>query len=259
MEERRLGPVVGLGTWNTFGGDARLAAEVVDAALDAGTRSVDSSPMYRGAERSLAAALEGRREDVVVATKIWAGSVQEGRKQFADQLEWFGRVEVEQVHNLVAWREHLPWLEEERERGAIDRLGVTHYQAGAFGELATALRTGRFQTLQVPYNPGERDCERELLPLAGELGAAVIAMRPLGGGSLVGRSPAARELEPLRPFGVETWAQALLKWALSDERIDAVIPATRNPDHARANAQAGSLPWLGQEERALVERLATSR
>lgn len=258
MEARRLGPVVGLGTWNTFGSGAHLAREVVGAALTAGTRLFDSSPMYGGAERSLAAALESGREDATVATKIWAGSVAEGREQFARQLDSFGRVEVEQVHNLVAWREHLPWLEAERERGTIGRLGVTHYQASAVGELATALRTGRFQTLQVPYNPLERQCEHELLPLAAELGVAVLVMRPLAQGALVGRAPTERELEPLHEFGIETWPQALLKWALSDKRIDAVIPATRNPEHAKANAQAGSPPWLGAEERALVERLATA-
>ena len=258
MVRRRLGPVVGLGTWNTFGGDERLAREVVSAAWEGGTRLFDSSPMYGGAERSLAAALEGRREDAVVATKIWAGSMAEGREQFARQLAWLGRVEVEQVHNLLAWREQLPWLDEERERGAIGRLGVTHYSPGAFDELATALRTGRFQTIQVPYNPRERECERELLPLAAELGVAVIVMRPLGEGALLRRPPAANELEPLRSFGVETWAQALLKWALSDERVDVVIPATRNPDHARANAKAGEPPWLGAEERGLVEHLVLS-
>jgi diketogulonate reductase-like aldo/keto reductase len=57
MEERRLGPVIGLGTWSTFGGDADLARAVVGAALDAGCRLIDSSPMYGGAE----AALPGRR------------------------------------------------------------------------------------------------------------------------------------------------------------------------------------------------------
>ena len=55
MEERRLGPVVGLGTWNTFGADADQAHEVVGAALDTGVRRFDSSPMYRGAEGALAA------------------------------------------------------------------------------------------------------------------------------------------------------------------------------------------------------------
>jgi aryl-alcohol dehydrogenase-like predicted oxidoreductase len=64
------------------------------------------------------------------------------------------------------------------------------------------------------------------------------------------------QLAPLREFGVATWPQALLKWALSDARVDLVIPATRSAAHARANAAAGSPPWLRPEERALVERLA---
>lgn len=255
MEERRLGPVVGLGTWNTFGGDDELARDVVAAALANGTRLVDSSPMYGRAERSLARALGDRRERTVVATKVWAPTVEQGRAQLADQLGWFGRVDVEQVHNLVSWREHLPWLQEERDAGRIGRLGVTHYSPSAFGELAVAMRTGLFEAVQLPYNPFERECERELLPLAAELGIAVIVMRPLGEGELVRRAPDPDELEPLRPFGVASWAQALLKWALSDERVDVVIPATRNPLHAAENALAGEPPWLGPEERRLVERL----
>ncbi len=256
MEERRLGPVVGLGTWNTFDRDAALAEEVVAAAFDAGTRLVDSSPMYGGAEPSLSQALAPRRGEAVVATKIWSRDVGDGRAHFARQLEWFGRVDVEQVHNLVSWPEHLPWLEAERAAGRIGRIGVTHYSSAAFGELERALRTGRFETLQVPLNPHERECEERLLPLAEELGVAVIVMRPLGEGSLLRRPPAPEELTPLEPFGVRTWAQALLKWALSDPRVDVVIPATTSPEHARANAAAGEPPWLGPVERRLVERLA---
>jgi diketogulonate reductase-like aldo/keto reductase len=253
METRRLGPVVGLGTWNTFGGDAALAREVVGAALDGGCRLVDTSPMYGGAEASLAAALEGRRDRAEVATKIWAGSVEEGQEQFRRQLGWYGRVEIQQIHNLVSWERHLEWLEREREAGSIDRLGVTHYAASAFDELARALRTGRFQTLQVPLNPLERECERELLPLAAELGVAVIVMRPLGSGALVRNAPSSEELAAL---GVESWPDALLKWALSDERVDVVIPATRQPERARANAAAGSPPWFDAEQRRLVESFA---
>jgi diketogulonate reductase-like aldo/keto reductase len=256
IAERRLGPVVGLGTWNTFGSDVRNATEVVGAALAAGVRLVDSSPMYRGAEQALGRGLEGRREGVTVATKIWTASVEEGRSQYARQVEWFGRVEIEQVHNLVAWREHLEWLEREREDGRVDKLGVTHYQAGAFGEVATALRTRRFDTVQLPYNPHEREVEEELLPLAAELGVAVIVMRPLGGGALVRRSPRDRDLEPLRAFGVETWAQALLKWVLSDERVDVAIPATSRVERVAENVRAGEPPWFGPDERALVAELA---
>jgi diketogulonate reductase-like aldo/keto reductase len=257
IEERRLGPVVGLGTWNTFGTDADNAHAVVGAALEAGIRLFDSSPMYRGAEQSLGTALEGRREGTTIATKIWTSSAGEGREQYAHQQEWFRRVEIEQVHNLVAWREQLEWLEVERDEGRIDKLGVTHYQAAAFGEVAQAIRTRRFDAVQLPYNPREREVEEELLPLAAELGVAVIVMRPLGGGDLVRRAPSERELEPLRAFGVETWAQALLKWVLSDARVDVAIPATSRPERTAEHARAGQPPWFGAEERALVAELAS--
>lgn len=256
MEERRLGPVVGLGTWNTFGADVRNATDVVGAALDAGVQLFDSSPMYRGAEQSLGHALRGRRDMTTVATKIWTAAVEEGREQYARQVEWFGRVEIEQIHNLVAWREHLQWLEREREEGRVDKLGVTHYDAGAFTALATALRTGRFDVVQLPYNPHEREVEEELLPLAAELGVAVIVMRPLGGGDLVRHSPSERELEPLRAFGVETWPQALLKWVLSDRRVDVAIPATSKAERPAENVGASGPPWFGPDERALVAELA---
>ena len=255
MDERRLGPVVGLGTWNTFRSDAGHASAVVEAAFDAGVRCFDTSPMY-SSEEALGAALAPRRDDATVLTKIWTPSPEEARRQFADQLSWFGRIEVEQVHNLVAWEQHLPWLEAERAGGRIGRLGVTHYSPSAFGELARALRTERFQTLQIPLNPHQREAERELLPLAAELGVAVIVMEPFDSGALVQRQPRAEELAPLREFGVETWPQALLKWILSDPRVDLVIPATSKPERAAENAAAGEPPWLGPEERAYIERLA---
>ena len=255
MEERALGPVIGLGTWNTFEDDVEAAEVIVGAALEKGCRLFDTSPMY-ASEEALGLALGPRRREATVATKIWAGSAEEGRQQLENQLRWFDRVEIEQVHNLVSWEQHLPWLEAERDAGRIERLGVTHWQASAFPELARALRTGRFSTLQVPYNPLERECERELLPLAKELGVAVIVMRPLGDKSRLPNPPPAEALAPLLEFGITTWPQALLKWALSDERIDVVIPASGNPDHVRENAAAGEPPWLGDEERRLIERLA---
>ena len=257
MEQRRLGPVVGLGTYGTFLGDAGLAREVVGAALAAGTSVFDSSPMYGAAEASLGAALQGRREEASIATKIWAPSVEEGRAQYAAQRRYFDRVEVEQIHNLVAWREQLDWIEAKRDAGHVDRVGVTHYDARAFDELERALRTGRFDTVQIPFNPFGRDCETRILPLAAELDVAVIVMRPLGGarGERLRREPGPEALAPLRPFGIETWPQALLKWCLSDPRVDLVIPATSRPERAVANAGAGVPPWFGEDERRYVEEL----
>ena len=246
-----------MGTWSTFDvphteeADARL---VVQAALDAGTRVMDSSPMYGRAEGVLGRALGDRREDAIVATKIWSSSVEEGRAQFAAQLDFYGgRVDLLQVHNLVAWREHLPWMEAERDAGRIGMLGATHWNPSAFGELAEVMQTGRIVAIQIPWNPLEREAEQRILPLAADLGLGVLAMRPYGEGDLLRRAPAAEDLEPL---GVASWAEALLRWCLSDPRVHVPIPATRSPAHAAENAGAGDGRVFDADERALVERLA---
>ncbi len=254
--------MIGLGTWSVFDVPARgepVAAEVVRSAFAAGTRLVDSSPMYGRSEEVLGRALEavGVRADALVATKIWTSSVAKGGRQLARQLSFFsGRVDLEQVHNLVVWRQHLDLLEAERAAGRIGLLGATHYDHRAFDELARVMRTGRIQSIQVPYNPLEREAELEILPLAAELGLGVIAMRPFAEGQLLPGPRHPEALEPLAPFGVRTWAQALLKWCLSDPRVHVAIPATANPVHAAENCEAGSPPWLGPEERGLVEELA---
>ncbi len=262
METRALGrsgaelPVVGLGTWNTFDlpDDRQEVADgVVEAAFAEGTRLVDSSPMYGRAERVLGRALGPRRSETFVATKIWTPTLATGREQLEEQLGFYdGLIDLEQVHNLVAWQEHLDWLEDEREAGRIRFLGATHYASSAFDELARVMRTGRIEAIQIPLNPYEREVERQILPLAEQLGLGVIVMRPLGEGALL-PGPDESLLEPL---GVETWAQALIKWALSDPRVTAVIPATTSAEHARENAAAGSPPWFGPDERRLVEELA---
>jgi len=267
METRALGssglevPVIGMGTWQTFDvhGDAGVAGarRVVDVALAAGTRFFDSSPMYGAAERVLGRTLEGRRGDALVATKLWASTDVEARQQAARALQWFGgHVDLYQVHNLVGWTERLDLLESLRERGALRAIGATHYKPSAFAELCRVMRSGRIGAIQVPYNPRERSVEREILPLAEELGLGVVVMRPLGEGALARRAPSAARLAPLREYGVETWAQALLKWILSDRRCHVAIPATSRPEHMRDNAAAGEPPWLDEDARAYVARLA---
>jgi diketogulonate reductase-like aldo/keto reductase len=257
-------PVVGMGTWKTL--DVRGPAEaarhaIVREALDAGAGLVDTSPMYGEAERVLAEGLAPRRAEAVVADKVWTSSVAEGEAQVRRALRWYGgRVECYQVHNLVAWRDHLPRLEARREAGEVDVLGATHYSPGAFDELARVMRTGRIGMVQVPYDPGRREAEREILPLAAELGLGVVVMTPLGGSRrLAARPPSPAALAPLRDHGVRTWAQALLKWILSDPRVTAVIPATTTPGRMAENAAAGEPPWLGRADRDLVARLVSPR
>jgi len=251
MERRRFGrtgwdvPVIGLGTWQTF--DVGRAGEsgarqVIETVWEGGTRFFDSSPMYGRAESVLGRALGERRDDALVATKIWAPSAEEAREQFEAQLRFYGgRVDLEQVHNLVSWRQQLEWMEAERDAGRIRAIGATHYSRGAFDELETVMQTGRIDAIQVPYNPLEREAERRILPLAAELDLGVIAMRPLGGGALARRHDAGD----------------LLRWTLGDERVHVAIPATSSPDHARANLAAGGPPWPSPAKRAAFDEEVT--
>jgi len=129
MERRVLGrtgltvPAVGMGTWRTFDvQEAAAEAELwalVDEALRAGANLSDSSPMYGEAERVLAAALTGRRNEAIVATKGLGFDAGEGRMQARRALDWFGgRIDLYQIHNLMAWRAHLEMLERPRDDGS---------------------------------------------------------------------------------------------------------------------------------------------
>lgn len=268
MERRKLGesgievPAVGLGTWRVL--DVRGPREeerhdVVRAALDAGANLFDSSPMYGEAERVLGDALEVHgRDDAIVATKVWTSDDREAERQIQDALGYFGgRVDLYQVHNLVAVERRLGVLHRLREEGRVRSVGATHYSRSAFPDLMSVMQSGRVDFVQVPYNAADTAVAEEVLPLAEELDLGVIVMVPLGSGSLVRNAPSQSDLEPLRQFGVETWAQALLKFVLSDRRVSCAIPATSSPERMRENARAGEPPWFGDEEREYVARLAS--
>lgn len=269
MERRALGgtgldvPVLGMGTWRTFDvNDAaaeRVRRDIVSAALAHGMSLFDTSPMYGHAERVLGDALGAHRADALVADKVWTSDGDEADAQIERALAWYGgRIDVYQVHNLVAWRAQLAKLERLRDAGHVRVIGATHYQHAAFPELLAVMRTGRIGQVQVPYNAADHTAAREILPAAADLGIGVLVMRPLGEGALARRRVDPQALQPLRAFGVTTWAQALLKWILSDPRVHCAIPATSRVEHVVGNAAAGAPPWFDEQTRRYVARLATA-
>ena len=268
MERRRLGRsgleagVVGMGTWRTFdvrGGKVEKdRALLVDRAVAAGVDLFDSSPLYGEAERVLGQSLQPMRGQVLVATKVWSADDRVATRQIEEALGFFGGcVDIYQVHNLVATPRRLDMLEALKVEGRVRAIGATHYSESAFGQLRTVMEEGRVDVIQVPYNPLQRQVEHEILPLAAELDLAVLIMRPFGGGELMRMTPTPQALAPLKEFGVTTWAQALLKWVLSDRRCHVAIPATSSQAHLDGNLAAASPPWFGEKERDLVGRLAS--
>ena len=227
-------PVVGMGTSKTFDvadvDDARQ--QVTDAALDDGATFVDSSPMYGHAERILGATLGDRRGEAIVATKVWTPDDDEAERQIDASLALLRRPRrgVPGAQPRRVARPASTSSSARRDRGEVDVVAATHWQARAFDELETVMRTGRIGAIQVPYNPHEREVERRIFPLAA--GArdrrhpdAPVRRRRARSGA----RPSAAELAPLAEFGVTTWPQALLKYGLSHPATSVSIPATTQP------------------------------
>jgi aryl-alcohol dehydrogenase-like predicted oxidoreductase len=243
-----------MGTFRTFDTEASRRS-LIEAAVDWGIDLFDSSPMYGRAEATLARDLGEIRDRVQVATKVWTPGADEGRAQSEHALRLFGWIDVYQVHNLVNVPAQLGLLEGLKAEGRVRAVGATHYQETAFDELAALMRSGRLDMVQIPYNPLRRAAERELLPLAESLGIGVFVMSPLRHGIMDCRPTA----DQLRELGVETWAEAVIKWIASDSRVTTVLTATQSSEHARQNARAGDAPFFSRSQRELVVQISAAR
>ena len=195
MQTRKLATLqvspIGMGTWKTF--DVRSEAEIairkeiISACLSEGVAFLDSSPMYGESESVVGVTTEGKRDQFQLATKVWCTGLSQGRAEIARSFERFrtNYIDVFQIHNLLDWETHLATLEGLKAEGRIGLIGITHYLTESYPEMIRIMKNRRISTIQIPYNVLERTCEREILPLAAELGIGVIVMQPLGVGRLV--------------------------------------------------------------------------
>jgi aryl-alcohol dehydrogenase-like predicted oxidoreductase len=241
-------PVIGCGTWLGFDVGGRpleipVRAKVLDELFAAGGRVVDSSPMYGRAEEVVGGLLGSRtkRDAAFVATKVWTTGKREGIEQMERSMALLRceHIDLMQVHNLVDWQVHLPTLREWKARRLVSYIGVTHYKSSGYAELEKVMRSEELDFVQFNYSVADREAEKRLLPLAAELGIAVLVNLPFGGGKLL-KSVHARQLPAwASDIGCVSWNQVLLKFVLSQPAVTCVIPGTSSPEHMADNAAAG--------------------
>lgn len=241
-------PAVGLGSYRTFDiGTSEQARKnmraVLKAFIDLGGRVIDSSPMYGSAEQVIGDlyAQLGITKAPFYATKVWA----HGRREGIRQMEASARklrspaIDLLQIHNLVDWRTHIKTLYQWRDENRVRYVGITHYLTSAFDALAHVMKTEHIDFVQLPYSVVTREAERRLLPLAADLGIAVLVNEPFEQGQLF-RSVRGRELPAwAADFDCHSWAQFFLKFILSHPSVTCPIPATSKLAHLRDNMQAG--------------------
>ena len=253
-------PLIGLGTWITFnvGNDAAARserAEVMRRFFEDGGRMIDSSPMYGSAQPVIGDGLARLQPGAKLfsAEKVWTSS--DAARQIAEsrRLWRVPRFDLLQVHNLLAWEQHLPLLFEMKRKGEIRYVGITTSEGRRHAEVERVMRAQPLDFVQVSYNILDREVEQRILPLARERGTAVIANRPFREGALVD----AMQRHPLPPWAADidcvNWAQYLLKFVVSHPAVTCAIPATSSALHVRENmgAARGRMP-----DEALRRRMA---
>ena len=262
MEYRKLGnlnvSVIGLGTLRTFdvGDEDAIAVRrrIVDNCLDNDMNLIDTAAWYGNAEQVLGEITGGRRDRFYIATKVRIEGKEAGEAQIAQSFRLLKTdyIDLFQVHNMIDWQTHLPTLERLKEEGKIGMVGVSAMVPEAYPTIMALMRQGRVDTVQIPYNVINTAVEDELLPLAEELGTGVLVMEPLQKGRYVLELKQQPDLTPLQDYGINTWAQALLAWVISDRRVSSAIPTTSRPERIHENAQAHRAAALPQQLRDYI-------
>jgi len=181
---------------------------IIDRAIDLGINFFDTADVYSNgrSEQIVGKALDGRRNQVVVATKVGlptGDGPQDrglGRQHIKRNLKRSlanlrtDRVDLYQIHR---WDYNTPidqvlktLTDAVRQARAVDHLGGSSMWAWQFAQsLYTSDRLGleRFKTMQNHYNLAYREEEREMIPLCREEGIPLIPWSPLGRGFLTGR------------------------------------------------------------------------
>ncbi len=240
-------PVIGLGTWQVFdvaGSAAEIALRqsIIQALIDNGGRLIDSSPMYARAERIVGEVLDGgdNRGQVFLATKVWTNGKSAGERQMRESMELMQTdvVDLMQVHNLRDVAVHMSTIRDWQQDKRIRYSGITDYRSSQLDEIEAAMRKHRPQFVQINYSLGERDAAKRLLPVAQELGIAVLINRPFVEGRLF-RAVAGLEVPDWARDYAASWAQFFLKYIVSHPAVTCVIPATSKLHHMVDNLGAG--------------------
>jgi diketogulonate reductase-like aldo/keto reductase len=160
-------------------------------------------------------------------------------------------MDLMQVHNLVDVEAHTQTLLEWKAQQRVRYVGITHYGTSGHAAVERWLKTKHYDFVQINYSLDEPESERGILPLAQELGVAVMVNRPFATGGMFRRTRGKPLPAWAAALGIESWAQYFLKWIVAQPAVTCVIPATSKPAHMRDNAGAGAgaMPNAGQRRR----------
>ncbi len=255
--QRRLGrsglepTVLGFGGISIQSVEFDEAAELIRAALAAGVNFFDSARIYSDSEAKMGAAFRDWRGEVLVATKSLARTADGVRRELETSLKELARdsVELFQLHNIsrpeelaevLVPGEALEGIQRAAHEGLCRHIGITSHNVDV---AAAAVRTGCFETLQIPFNViEERAATSGLFDICAHLDVGVIIMKPLAGGALEPARPALR-------FALHPLVATVIPGMASRQELDqnlAALAQPGEPDESELRALRDSVAGLSE-------------
>ena len=245
---RELLPVVGIGTNNfTAASPEELAArrQVLQKLPELGGSVVDTAAIYGESEEVIGRDMTALhlRDKLFLSTKVWVrgGGIEQGKSQIERSFKKLqtSRIDLLHVHNLAFTDAMIPVLEQLKHAGRIRYVGMTTSFAGQHAEMVAAMKAHPVDFIQIDYSIGNRVAANEVLPLALDKGIAVMLNIPFGRASLLRKA----STHPLPDWAAEidatSWAQVMLKYALSHPAVTCAVPGTTKVAHLEDNLAGG--------------------
>lgn len=253
-------PVVGLGSSATFqtvaqSEDVTALKGVFQTLVDNGGSVFDTAPGYGASEEVAGQIVQdlGLTDGLFWATKVnvaprggGAAVPAAARAQIDRSFDHIGKdpIELMQVHNLADLETQMPIVQELKEAGRIRYVGTTSTSIRRYPDLARAMRDYPLDFIGVDYAVDNRTSAEEILPLAEDLGIAVLGYVPFGRTRLWARVRGREVPVWAQEFGADSWGKFFIKFVIAHPAITCVTPATSKPANMLDNIGAayGELP-----------------
>ncbi|GGG55118.1 oxidoreductase [Pseudohongiella nitratireducens] len=261
-------PAIGLGSSATFSQVAReedieAVRGVMSTLHRLGGRVFDTAPGYGASEEVAGQVAQnlGIEDDLFWATKLnvarnGPADPAAAREQLETSFARVGKptIDLVQVHNMGDPDVQLGILQEYKEAGRIQHIGITTTRESQYAELMQVMRQYPLDFIGIDYAVDNRNVEQEILPLAQEQGIAVLAYAPFGRTRLWSRVGDRPVPGYAAEFDAHTWGQFFLKFVISHPAITAATPSTSRPTNMEDNigAMIGRLPDQAMRQRMIA-------
>tara|TARA_B100000029_G_scaffold508060_1_gene594047 strand:- start:2624 stop:3559 length:936 start_codon:yes stop_codon:yes gene_type:complete len=252
-------PVVGLGSSKVVSEVSSNGMDPLAAVLrtlrDSGGSVVDTWPRNPENDAGLGQVLSAPdlRNSLFVTTKIDKVGKEAGIQQFRETQRLYRRetIDLVQIFSLTDLDTQWENLQQWKEEGHARYIGVTVSEYRLYDQLEEFLGRETPDFVQMNYSVTERRAEERLLPLAEDMGLAVLLNRPFMNGAYFQRLQGVPLPDWTAEFDCESWAQFSLKYILSHPTVTCVLTETSNPHHMAENARAplGGMPDTAARER----------